>query len=349
MTEDANPNSGAVPAAAKSVSEYRSSSDPFRAPTAQSLPEEPPIDAGRRPRIPPMWAFLIGLSPFYATFWSLLILGGFLWTEAIDDVIGFLTHLALLSSIEAAIYQARTLWHGPGRWSIRVPVVSLAIASTALLPGWIGALTNYEGIESTSTLELAAAHLLAAFGASIAAGALFVCGSRDVPRWGVQLPVGGADLAAAAFVCVLFISAAAPFALGAVDLSEFRRTLVYSDLREDMFLQPTAMAAALLLMSATWRFGVRGIGRLKSWKTVLFVLACVPWILMLLVGIVAPVIEGRSRSSIPLMAFIVAIYVIPIARELFLRFAGYRSVNVFAEKRRRRVEALAAEQAESRG
>lgn len=343
MSEASNPFRDE--ATANASQKLSAASDPFRAPAVRSAPSEPAVldDGSPPPRVSPMWAFLIGQTPFHAGFWSLLIVGVFFRFEAFIEIEVFFSTFVLASSLETAVYTARTLWIGPGRWIVRVPAAALSALAAALLPGWILMLTDFRSIDSQSPLEIATYHLLTACGAALIAGIFFACGSRDVGRSAIRLPVGGADLAATLFVGALLLFTLVPFVVGAVDLSETQLRYAYYEIKSELTresFRPFIAGAVFVLASMTWRLGIRGLRRFLSWKTLLFALACLPWTLIFGVA-VANILMGERPGPAQPLAGIAGLFLVPIAREFFLRFAGYRAINVYAERRRRRREAVA--------
>jgi hypothetical protein len=89
-----------------------------------------------------------------------------------------------------------------------------------------------------------------------------------------------------------------------------------------------------------WRLGVRGIETLRSWRTLLFGVAMLPWALILLAMIVGVATDQTQLSTA--VSFLIAFGIVPIVREILFRYAGYRAVNLYAERRRVKREAASA-------
>jgi hypothetical protein len=159
----------------------------------------------------------------------------------------------------------------------------------------------------------------------------FAIGSRDVPyrrraRHGFR-----GNLSAALAAAALFAAALSPIV--------FQPRLLTLD-TEGLPVEPTELATAgavmgvvLSLITQTWRWGVRGLRRLRSWKTVAFalvaILCTVPFVVLVYAGI------RDERQASDMWAPIAAFVAVPVAREFLIRWVGYRAINVYAERRRK--------------
>jgi hypothetical protein len=106
---------------------------------------------------------------------------------------------------------------------------------------------------------------------------------------------------------------------------------------------PVSKVVEIVLVSLTglnWRFGVRGITRVWSWKTALFAMLSAP---VALIAFMAVRIALTGEALPQILSLLTGYVAIPIGREALLRGVGYRTINVYAERRRRLKEAVATE------
>lgn len=298
--------------------------DPYRAPVVSSRSPSA-ARLARRPRISPEWTTLLGLAPYFATLVVSMVATRWLPYSG-------LAMLAWMVGVEAIVYLSRTLWIGPGHVLSRIVLSSLGIATVVLAPLFAEFLLEFHW---TSRAELRL--MVATSGGAAVAGVLVnavlrAIGSRDVPFG--RKPKQSCVLQATA-LAVVAAFAAAGFVMLLLRPHVLTRDLTDVDMGPGRFAAVLAvLAVAVSLITQTWRFGVRGLRGTGSWSTALFVVCAVmcsvPFVVIIGSWMFSD--EPPPNAWTPLVAFVA----VPVAREFFIRWAGYRAINVYAERLRRK-------------
>jgi hypothetical protein len=306
--------------------------DPYRSPITGGVASlQSSRNPDRRPRISPLWAILIGQTPLYAVLAVLAV------AATIDRaLVHWIMGLSTLVAAETCAFNVRTAMFGPGSRAARIGAVLLtcvsASTSTGLIYVLLSSVTRIEIPHPTTSL------IVVALCIAVPTALARMMGSGERPLTTNSLRTAeivaflALTLFAAVLLCVAAITVSGPSLLGSFE--SWRLPFPVAVLAQ--------YATALFAVTQSWRILVRGVGRRFSIAAAISALS----LIAILGGlIVANLVEGRP-FVVPTL-HVIALVVVPAGREFFLRFAGYRAINVHAERRRTQEQVVAVDDVKS--
>jgi hypothetical protein len=298
--------------------------NPYAAPTSVGAAPRG-LKLPHPPRLSPEWTVLSGLGPYGAGL--VLSVAGFWWSG--DTPLATVTALV---GMETTVYLGRTFWTGAGRAWMRTLVCLLPLAAIACAPALLHVLTG----ELWFPLRDVATFVLAFAGWSVLCllvnALLFAIGSRDVPNRRTPPDRSVRRFVPLLIAAGILLGTSAAFAIRPQMVTIGGAGLGITTAR--LLIGGVILSSGLSLMTQTWRWGIRRWRRLAGCRLALFVLAS----LLSVAPLVAVAISYFFSDNPPPDAWtpFFAFLVVPIVREIFIRWAGYRTINVYVERRRAR-------------